>query len=64
VWSGGLPSGRASAGSSGSSIAAVMRLPTGIVLVDLEEIGRQIADALAARPDEERPWRRCAGRST
>ncbi|WP_244205583.1 TetR/AcrR family transcriptional regulator [Streptomyces bobili] len=46
----------AEAGLSRASLFRHFGTKEDIVLVDLEAIGRQIADALAARPDEERPW--------
>ncbi|WP_426402805.1 TetR/AcrR family transcriptional regulator [Streptomyces sp. R-07] len=46
----------AEAGLSRASLFRHFGTKEDIVLADLDEIGRQVTDALAARPDEERPW--------
>ncbi|MEV0223252.1 TetR family transcriptional regulator [Streptomyces sp. NPDC050704] len=46
----------AEVGLSRASLFRYFGTKEDIVLVGLEERGRQIAEALAARPDKERPW--------
>jgi AcrR family transcriptional regulator len=46
----------AEAGLSRASLFRYFGTKEDMVLVDLEDIGRHLTEALAARPDDERPW--------